>query len=123
MSIAMCFVTFLIISTFPGWHQETDDVESEKEVMPFPSRALTHLSLVTSILGFAFGFISLLWQHINSSSTATMAEVLTYGAIEGHIGTAAMALGWVSVFVVSMVAIGILVEILSNSLIRRLVDI
>ncbi|CAG8002175.1 unnamed protein product [Penicillium salamii] len=123
VSIAMCFVTFLIISTFPGWHQETDDVESEKEVMPFPSRALTHLSLVTSILGFAFGFISLLWQHINSSSTATMAEVLTYGAIEGHIGTAAMALGWVSVFVVSMVAIGILVEILSNSLIRRLVDI
>ncbi|CAG8118477.1 unnamed protein product [Penicillium salamii] len=123
VAIAMCFVTFIIISTFPGWHEETDDTGSEREVRPFPSRPLMQLSLVSSILGFAFGFISLLWQHINSSSTATMAEILTYGAVEGHIGTAAMALGWVSVFAVSMTSMGILVEILSMSLIiRKLTD-
>lgn len=121
MAVAMCFMAFIALSTFPGW-LEMDDDESGGMFKAFPSRSVSHFSLLASILGFGFGFISVLWQHINSSSTATMAEVLTYGAVKGHVGRASMALGWISVFVLSLVSVGILVMIKSISLIRRLTE-
>ena len=122
IAIVMCLMCFITLSTMPGWHEEDDAEGSERQVKPFPARSVSHFSLITSVLGFGFGFVSVLWQHINSSSTATMAEILTYGAVEGHVGSAAMALGWISVFAVAFVAIGIVIMIISISLLVRLLE-
>ena len=78
------------------------------------------VSLGAIALGFGFGLISVLWQHINSSSTASMAETLTYGAVSGHVGSAAMALGWVGVALLGLVTVGLLIMKLSIELIMRL---
>lgn len=120
--ILLCFVTFITLSTFPGWHEEIDENGSEREVKPFPSRPVSHFSLMTSVIGVGFGLISVLWQHINSSSTATMVEVLTYGAVSGHVGGAAMALGWISVGTAALVCVAIYVMIMSIRILRHIDD-
>ena len=49
-----------------------------------------------------------------------MAETLTYGAVSGHVGSAAMALGWVGVALLGLVTVGLLIMKLSIELIMRL---
>ncbi|KAJ6125565.1 hypothetical protein N7471_012882 [Penicillium samsonianum] len=120
--VALAFICILLLSTFPGWHEEVDDGGSMREVKPFPSRQVTMICLLDLIAGFGFGLISVLWQHINSSATVTMTEMLSYGAVSGHVGGTAMALGWISVGLISLVGLGILVMILSIELIRKLTE-
>ncbi|GAB1198082.1 hypothetical protein APSETT444_007390 [Aspergillus pseudonomiae] len=114
--------TIVFDGTFPGWHEEVDETGSEREVKPFPSRPVSQAALGLSSLGFIFALISILWQHINSSAAGTMAESLTYGAIESHVGTAAMILGWAAVACLGIVTLALLVMIMSISLLRRLTD-
>lgn len=108
--------------TFPNWHEETNDDGSEIEVKPFPSRPVTQVALGASALGFIFALISVLWQHVNSSAAGTMAESLTYGAVEAHVGTGAMVLGWAAVALICIVALALLVLIMSFSFLSRLTD-
>ncbi|KAJ6021626.1 Ca2+ regulator and membrane fusion protein Fig1-domain-containing protein [Penicillium herquei] len=117
--VAAAAICFLMLATFPGWHEELDDAGSDVEIKPFPSRQVMQAALVTSALGFAFGLISALWQHINSAA-ASMAEKFSYGQITGHVGPAAMAFGWIGVVLIGVVAHGLLVMIVSISLIRML---
>ncbi|KAJ5259309.1 Ca2+ regulator and membrane fusion protein Fig1-domain-containing protein [Penicillium angulare] len=112
----------ILLSTFPGWHEEIDDGESEVEVKPFPARKVTHAVLITSGVGLSFAFVSVLWQHINSAAAASMAEKMSYGQITGHVGSAAMTFGWAGVALISIVVIGILVMIMSLAMIRQLTD-
>lgn len=51
-----------------------------------------------------------------------MSESLTYGAIESHVGTAAMVLGWAAVVCLGVVALALLVMIMSISLLRQLTE-
>ncbi|KAJ6095280.1 hypothetical protein N7486_006026 [Penicillium sp. IBT 16267x] len=122
IAVVLAFGCFILMSTFPGWHEEKNESGSEIEVKPFPSRPVSQIALGLISRSFGFSFISVLWQHINSSSTASMAETLTYGAVSGHVGTAAMVLGWFAVGLIGVVAIGLLIMILSISLITRLSD-
>lgn len=119
--VALCFLTFITLSTFPGWHT-IEDGDSFTEVRPFPARSVSHFTLTMSVITVGFGFISVLWQHINSSSTGTMAEILTYGAVKGSVGAAAMVLGWVSVGTASVVCVAILLMIQNINLDRKLAD-
>lgn len=64
--------------------------------------------------------IAALWQHLSSAATAAMADALTYGAVSGEVGAAAMALGWVSTAVLFLVLIGLLVMILSMRVVNSL---
>ncbi|KAJ5664658.1 hypothetical protein N7462_011471 [Penicillium macrosclerotiorum] len=117
--IATCLI---VLSTFPGWHEEFDETGSDIEVRPFPKPSAVTACLFTTGLGFGFGLTSILWQHINSSSTASMTETLTYGAASGHVGSSAMALGWIGVGLIALVGLGILTMKLSISYIKRLHD-
>jgi hypothetical protein len=58
-------------------------VQLQKEMVSLASHR-RHRRLPHAIPGF--GLITILWQHVNSSATATMAEILTYGAVSGHVG-------------------------------------
>lgn len=51
-----------------------------------------------------------------------MVETLTYGVVSGHVGPAAMALGWIAVGLIGIAALGMIVMIMSISLIRKLTD-
>ncbi|KAJ5722881.1 hypothetical protein N7488_000916 [Penicillium malachiteum] len=83
--VAAAVICFLMLGTFPGWHEETDENESTVEVKPLPSRQVSQAALAAAALRFSFGFISVLWQHINSAAAASMAEKLSYGQITGHL--------------------------------------
>ena len=120
--IVVAILCFVMLSTFPGWHEEVDEAGSTVEVRPFPSRLVSQAAMVALAVGFAFGIISALWQHISTAAAASMAEKLSYGQINGHVGPAAMALGWIGVALIGVVALGLLVMILSINLIRRLTD-
>ncbi|KAJ5441556.1 hypothetical protein N7491_003962 [Penicillium cf. griseofulvum] len=122
VTVALAFISFILLSTFPGWHDEVDETGSVREVKPFPSRPVSQVCLFVTTASFGFGFVSVLWQHINSSATATMTEILTYGAVSGHVGGAAMVFGWISITLIATAGIGLLVMILSIELIRRLTD-
>lgn len=73
-------------------------------------------------MGFIFALISVLWQHVNSSAAGTMAESLTYGAVESHVGTAAMVLGWAAVALICLGVLALLVIIMSITLLTKLTD-
>lgn len=112
----------LLLSTFPGWHEEVDEHGGEREVKPFPSRSVSQSALAVIALASLFAFVSILWQHIASSATATMIQSLSYGTVTGHVGTAAMALGWVGVFLSVLVTIGLLIMILSLGELARTLE-
>ncbi|KAJ5089411.1 hypothetical protein N7532_008095 [Penicillium argentinense] len=122
LTIVVCLVAFVLLSTFPAWHEERDEDGSVVEVKPFPSRPVTQAIAIALVVGFGLGLVSILWQHINSSSTASMAETLTYGAVSGHVGAGAMALGWVAIGIIGVVGLGIVAMIMSISLIRLSTD-
>jgi hypothetical protein len=120
--IVACVIAFILMSTFPGWHEESGGSGSDIEVKPFPSRQVLRGVLIVLVIGFGLGIISILWQHINSSSTASVAEILSYGAVSGHVGAGSMALGWISVAIIGLVGTAILTMILSISMLRKLTD-
>ncbi|GFF22893.1 hypothetical protein IFM51744_04099 [Aspergillus udagawae] len=122
IAVILTFLCFILLATFPGWHEEIDENGSEREVKPFPSRPVSQAALGLSALGFMFGLVSILWQHINSSAAGTMSESLTYGAIEGHVGTAAMILGWAAVVCLGIVSLALLIMILSIRMLAKLTD-
>ncbi|KAJ6108247.1 hypothetical protein N7523_009570 [Penicillium sp. IBT 18751x] len=114
--VAIAVICFIVISTFPWYHAETDESSSDLDVKK-PSDGPYHAVIGAATMGFAFGLISALWQHVNSSATASMAETLNYGLVAGDVGPAAMALGWIGVALIGLVAFGLLITLLS---IRRL---
>jgi len=111
--IPLALITLLLLATFPGWHEDEDSEGSEREVQPFPSRPVSYACLACTAITSIFMFVSVFWQHIGSSASTTMIEALSYGAVKGHVGTAAMALGWVGVLLLFIVTIGLLIMILS----------
>ncbi|KAL3421141.1 hypothetical protein PVAG01_07586 [Phlyctema vagabunda] len=112
-AIPLAFITILLLATFPGWHVEEDDEGSEREVKPFPSRPVSQAALAIVAVSSIFMFVSVFWQHIASSTGATMVQTLSYGTVKGHVGLAAMILGWVGVLLSLIVTVGLLVMILS----------
>lgn len=110
--MAIAVICFIILSTFPRFQVETDENGSEMDLKR-PSVWPYHAVIGASTVGFAFGLISALWQHINSSATASMAETLNYGLVAGHVGPAAMALGWIGVALIGLVAFGLVLMLIS----------
>ena len=122
MAVALAFVTIGLLSTFPGWHEETDERGSLRDVKPFPSKSVSRIALGTSLLASLLALVSMMWQHTASVAAATTAEDLTYGAVKSQVGAASMALGWTGLALLAISAIGLLVMILSLSLIDHFTE-
>ncbi|KAH7353489.1 Ca2+ regulator and membrane fusion protein Fig1-domain-containing protein [Plectosphaerella cucumerina] len=122
VSVAFAFFAILLLSTFPGWHKEEGSDGSDREVKPFPSRAVSIVSLAVLIVASVLSLLSSFWQHLSSAAASTMSSVFTYGNVVGSIGPAAMALGWVSTFLLLTASVSLLVVILSIRVLRALVD-
>ncbi|MCJ1338557.1 hypothetical protein MMC09_003846 [Bachmanniomyces sp. S44760] len=123
VAIVLAFVTFLILATFPGWHEEVDERGSEvRDVKPFPSRPVSQVALALIFVASVFVLVSVLWQHTASVAASTIAQDFGNGSVKSGVGTAAMILGWFGFALLIIVTIGLLVMILSIQLLDDLVD-
>ncbi|KMU74387.1 hypothetical protein CISG_04459 [Coccidioides immitis RMSCC 3703] len=122
VAVIFAFVCFLILGTFPGWHEETSPDGSEQEVRPFPSRPVSQVALSLIFVASVFILVSVLWQHTASVAASTVAQDLGNGSVKSGVGTSAMILGWFGFGLLVVVTIGLLAMILSISLLTRLTD-
>ena len=114
IAIIFAFITFLLLATFPGWHQERDPSGSDlNDVKPFPSRPVSQTALALIFIASIFVLVSVLWQHTASVAAAQIAQDLGNGSVKSGVGTAAMVLGWFSFALLVVVTIGLLIMILS----------
>ncbi|PGH16580.1 hypothetical protein AJ79_01686 [Helicocarpus griseus UAMH5409] len=122
VAIILAFICFLILGTFPGWHEEQDEAGSEREVKPFPSRPVSQAALALIFISAVFVLVSVLWQHTASVAASTIAQDLGNGVVKSGVGTSAMVLGWFGFGLLVVVTIGLLMMILSISLLQSLTD-
>ena len=122
VAIILAFICFLLLATFPGWHEETDSHDSVHDVKPFPSRPVSQVALALIFVASVFVLVSVLWQHTASVGASTIAQDLGNGSVVSGVGTAAMILGWFGFALFIIVTIGLLVMILSISLLDKLTD-
>lgn len=119
VAIVFAFVCFLLLATFPGWHEEDDASGSEREVKPFPSRAVSQIALAIIFVASIFVLVSVLWQHTASVAASIIAQDLGNGSVLSGVGTTAMVLGWFGFALLIVVTIGLLVMILSISVLAE----
>ncbi|KAF2716204.1 membrane fusion mating protein FIG1 [Polychaeton citri CBS 116435] len=123
VAIILAFVTFLLLATFPGWHEERDaNTGSDIDIKPFPSRPVSQVALALIFIASIFVLVSVLWQHTASVAAAQIAQDFGNGSVKSGVGTSAMVLGWFGFALFIVVTIGLLVMILSIHLLDRLTD-
>ncbi|KAF2176391.1 membrane fusion mating protein FIG1 [Zopfia rhizophila CBS 207.26] len=123
VAIILAFFTFILLATFPGWHEEKDfRTGSDVDVKPFPSRPVSQVALALIFIASIFVLVSVLWQHTASVAAATIAQDLGNGSVKSGVGTSAMVLGWFGFVLLIIVTIGLLVMILSIIVLDRLTD-
>lgn len=123
VAIVLAFITFLLLATFPGWHEEHDaSTGDDIDIKPFPSRPVSQVALALIFIASVFVLVSVLWQHTASVAAAQIAQDFGNGAVLSGVGTAAMVLGWFAFALLLLVTIGLLVMILSIHLLDRLTD-
>ncbi|KAH8805284.1 Ca2+ regulator and membrane fusion protein Fig1-domain-containing protein [Xylogone sp. PMI_703] len=121
-ALPLQFLNILLLMTFPGWHEEVSDDGSDMEVRPFPSRPVSQAALGLATIAAVFAFITGFLQHIASATGSTMVHSLSYGTVNGHVGTAAMILGWAGILLYLVVMVGILLMILSIRVLAAMTD-
>ena len=114
---------FFGLSTFPGWHEEHDPrTGSDIDIKPFPSRTTSLIVALELALGSLLWLTAGLWQHVAAAAIGTMLSSTAQGDIDSHVGAAAVALVWVCLALVSVSFVGIVVMIMSISMLYRLTD-
>jgi hypothetical protein len=122
--VALTFLGFLGLATFPGWHEEVDPrTGSAIDIKPFPSRPVAQGVLLALGLASLLLMISALWQHVAAASVVAIVSKTAHGTnVVGDVGIASIGLVWLS-FALTVIAVqGLFMEILSIHALDRLVD-
>ncbi|KAJ5377585.1 uncharacterized protein N7496_004994 [Penicillium cataractarum] len=122
VAVILAFFCFILLATFPGWHEEPDESGSAVEVKPFPSRPVSQAALALIFVSSVFVLVSVLWQHTASVAASTIAQDFGNSVVKSGVGTSAMVLGWFGFVLLVIVTIGLLIMILSISMLRKLTD-
>ncbi|KAI0205954.1 Ca2+ regulator and membrane fusion protein Fig1-domain-containing protein [Astrocystis sublimbata] len=122
IAIIFAFVCFLLLATFPGWHEEEDSEGSEREIKPFPSRPVSQIALAIIFIASIFVLVSVLWQHTASVAASIISQDFGNGSVKSGVGTSAIVMGWFSFALLIIVTIGLLVMILSIRVLTQLAD-
>lgn len=123
MGIVLAFVCFVLLATFPGWHQERDvRTGSDIDIKPFPSRPVLQFALSNAFVAAVLLLTASLWQHVGAVGAAAMVETTTFGNVKAQIGAGAMAMGWIGFTFEMLVTIGLVIMILSLIILDRLTD-
>ena len=123
MAIVLAFLSMVLLSTFPNWHQERDEhTGSDVAVKPFPSRPISQAAMTQTFAATILLLVASLWQHIGSVGAAAMMQSASYGNVRTDIGTSAMVMAWAGFTIEACVTIGLVVMILSIIILDRLTD-
>lgn len=123
MGIVLAFICFLLLGTFPGWHEERDPVTgSDVDIKPFPSRPVSQVALSNAFVAAVLLLTASLWQHVGAVGAATMVETANFGNVKAQIGAGAMAMIWISFTFEIIISIGLVTMILSIIVLDRLTD-
>lgn len=118
--MALTGLGFLLLATFPGWHEDIDARTGNAiDIKPFPSRPVSQLVALALGAASLLLLVSALWQHVAAASVVAIISDTVQRGVVGHIGAASVALVWLS-FALTVVAFqGIVVQILSIHLLDR----
>lgn len=83
---------------------------------------MSQVALALIFVASVFVLVSVLWQHTASVAASTIAQDMGNGSVKSGVGTSAMILGWFGFGLLVVVTIGLLVMILSISLLNQLTD-
>lgn len=120
IAVIFAFLCFVLLATFPGWHEQIED--DERVVKPLPSRAVSQAALVLTFIASVFVLVSVLWQHTASVAASAITQDLGNGSVKSGVGASAMVLGWFGFALLVIVTIGLLFMILNASLFERMTD-
>ncbi|KAK1676415.1 Ca2+ regulator and membrane fusion protein Fig1-domain-containing protein [Colletotrichum godetiae] len=109
--IILGFFVIFLLSLFPSWHDSEESVASGREAVP--TRAISILACFCTFFAAFLYLIAVFWQHLSSPAAISMGKAFTGGAVVGSVGTGAMSLGWISVFLLLCTSFGLLIMILS----------
>lgn len=119
-SIVVAVLVIILISRFPGWQIKVDpDTGEEFKVKPFPPKDSLHACQSLCALSAAFALISALWQHTSAATATTLAEAAAGGAVKATIGSAAVALVWLSFGLLVLATAGLAALTMSLSAVKR----
>ena len=108
------------------WREQDSEKEEEEEEQeveaPIGNRPGVNLSVAASTVASALGLTSMLWQHIAAVAVTTTAESMSYGSVSSHVGSTAMALGWVGVVCLLVANVGTIIMKLSMRVLDSLVE-
>lgn len=121
IAIIFAFLCVLLLATFPSWYEEEDSEGSDRVVRAIPSRAVSQVSLAIIFIASIFVLVSVLWQHTASVAASVIAQDFANGVVKSGVGTSAMVLGWFSFALLIIVTIGLIVTILTISVVHQLV--
>jgi hypothetical protein len=110
------------MSTFPGWQDNMDATGFEMEVRPFPSMAASKLIMAFEFLALLFLITAILWQHVAAVAHSATAQAAFNSIVRGDVGSVAMGLGWGSIGLNLVAALGLLFLITSLRLLKQLDD-
>ncbi|CAG9941333.1 unnamed protein product [Clonostachys rosea f. rosea IK726] len=120
IAIIFAFICFILLATWPGWHEEEDSEGSERAVKPFPSRPVSQVALAIIFVASIFILVSVLWQHTASVAASVIAQDFGNGVVKSGVGTSAMVMGWFSFALLIVVTIGLLVMIISMQFLSQM---
>jgi hypothetical protein len=110
LAVILAFMSIILLSTFPGWHEERDE------------RTGSDVALACSFVAAVLLLVSSLWQHVGSVGAAAMAETAFYGNVHTDIGAQAVSMAWISFTLLTIAMIGLLLMILAIMVLDRLTD-
>lgn len=111
------------MSTFPRWQDNMDDdTGSEMEGTPVPSTAASSLIMAFESLSVLFLTTAILWQHVAAVAHSATAQAAFNSIVRGNVGSVAMGLGWGSIGLKLVVALGLMLTIVSIRLLKMLDD-
>ena len=81
---------------------------------------MCQVALALIFIASVFVLVSVLWQHTASVAASVVAQDFGNGSVKSGVGTAAMILGWFGFALLVIVTIGLLVMLLSMSVLDKL---
>ena len=122
ISVFLASICFWLLSTFPGWHEETSSNGSDREVKPFPSRPVSQVALACSVIADFFLLVSAIWTHVAAMGFAEGARALAPAKVKSSLGSTSIALNWVAFGLMAVVWIGLLVMILVIAFLDKMTE-
>lgn len=116
----ICLVSLAVMDIRGPRREEKDEDSREQLYTRLPSKWQNYFVMAIMVVTTILTSVSVLWQHIVSSAAVALGQNLSYGTVQGQVGTVAMVLGWGGVFVDVLSVLAVIIQIVSFIILERL---